>query len=264
MRILLTNDDGIYSPGIHQLAETLAEMGDVYVVAPDRERSATGHGITVYKPILIERMDSLIQSAKAAWAVYGTPADCVKLAVAALLPEPPDLVVSGINRGANLGWDVLYSGTVSAAMEGVIMGVASVAVSLTSHRRDLDYSFAARFTRAVCRQIEKDGPDRETIININVPDVPRPDIKGMRITRLGKRRYQNIFQERRDPRGQTYYWLGGEVVEENQETDSDVVAVGAGFISVTPIHFDLTDYGLIDKYRHTYRDYIDHFQQTDD
>ena len=263
MRILLTNDDGINSPGIHKLAETLAEMGDVYVVAPDRERSATGHGITVYKPILIERVYT-IKSAQAAWAVYGTPADCVKLAIAALLPEKPDLVVSGINRGANLGWDVLYSGTVSAAMEGVIMGVASIAVSLTSHRWDIDYSFAARFTRAVCRQVEKDGPDSETIININVPDLPRPEIKGMRITRLGSRRYQNIFQERKDPRGQTYYWLGGEVVEEDQKTDSDVVSVNEGFISVTPIHFDLTNYDLINKYRDTYRDYIDNFQHTDD
>ncbi len=262
MRILVTNDDGVQSPGLHQLAEALSEMAEIYVAAPDRERSATGHSITVYSPIMIENVDN-IPGVKKAWAIHGTPADCVKLAVAALLPEPPDLVVSGINRGPNLGWDVLYSGTVSAAMEGVIMGVASIAVSLASYQSDLDYSFAARFTRAVCRQVEKDGPDPSTIININVPGIPRSDIKGLRITRLGSRRYQNIFQERKDPRGQTYYWLGGEVVQESQEIDSDVRAVAEGYLSMTPIHFDLTDHDLIKKYRITYRDYIDNIGNRD-
>jgi len=256
MKLLVTNDDGLNSRGLHQLVETLAEMAEIYVVAPDRERSGTGHGITVFEPIMIKRIDSL-NAAQKAWIVYGTPVDCVKLGISALLPEKPDLVVSGINRGPNLGWDVLYSGTVSAAVEGVIMGVPSIAVSLCSYKDTADYSFAARFTRAVCRQLQRDGVDKDTIININVPAIPRPEIKGMRVTRLGSRRYDNIFEERKDPRGNTYFWLGGDVVEEDQEPDSDVAAINEGFISVTPIHFDLTDYRLIEKYRHNYRDFID-------
>ena len=232
-------------------------MAEIYVVAPDRERSGTGHGITVFNPIMIEKVESF-DFAQKAWVVYGTPVDCVKLGISALLPEPPDLVVSGINQGANLGWDVLYSGTVSAAMEGVVMGVPSIAVSLCSFQ-DQDFSFAARFTRAVCRQLERDGADKDTIININVPAIPRSDIKGTRVTRLGKRRYDNVFEERQDPRGNTYFWLGGDVIEEDQEPDSDVVAVQEGFISVTPIHFDLTDYDIINKYRQIYHAYVDHF-----
>lgn len=258
MRLLVTNDDGLNSPGLYKLVETLAKMADIYVVAPDRERSGTGHGITVYDPIMIKRVDS-IEAARMAWVVYGTPADCVKLGLSALLPEPPDLVVSGINKGANLGWDVLYSGTVSAAMEGVIMGVPSIAVSLSSYEDLEDYAFAARFTRAVCRQLERDGTDKDTIININVPAIPRSEIRGVRVTRLGSRRYDNVFEERKDPRGNTYFWLGGEVIDEDQEPDSDVAAVNEGFISVTPIHFDLTDYPLIEKYRRIYHDYVDHF-----
>lgn len=257
MRLLVTNDDGLDSPGLHKLVQTLAEMAEIFVVAPDRERSGTGHGITVFNPIMIKRVDG-VDAAQSAWMVYGTPVDCVKLGISALLPAPPDLVVSGINKGANLGWDVLYSGTVSAAMEGVIMGVPSIAVSLCLEDNAEDYGFAARFTRAVCRQLEKDGFDRDTIININVPGIPRPEIKGMRVTRLGRRQYENVFEERKDPRGNTYFWMGGDVVEEDQEPDSDVTAVKEGFVSLTPIHFDLTDYKLVEKYRRIYHDYVDH------
>ena len=256
MKLLVTNDDGLNAPGLNKLVETLAEMAEIYVVAPDRERSGTGHGITVFEPIMIKRVDG-IEAAQSAWVVYGTPVDCVKLGISALLPAPPDLVVSGINKGANLGWDVLYSGTVSAAMEGVIMGVPSIAVSLCLEDNLEDYGFAARFTRAVCRQLEKDGFDKDTIININVPGIPRPGIKGMRVTRLGRRQYENVFEERKDPRGNTYFWMGGDVVEEDQEPDSDVTAVNEGFVSLTPIHFDLTNYNLVEKYRRIYQDYVD-------
>lgn len=253
---LLTNDDGIYAPGIKALAQVLKDMADIYIAAPDRERSGTGHAITFFHPIMV-RKTRAIEEAKEAWIVEGTPVDCVKLAVSALLPEPPDLVISGINRGPNLGTDVLYSGTVSAAVEGVIMGVPSVAVSLTSYSEDNDYSFAARFTKAVCRQIARDAVAKDTILNINVPALPRDKIKGLRITKLGTRRYENTFEERMDPRGNTYYWLKGDVVDEEQEKDSDVAAVNEGYISLTPIHFDLTDYRLIEEFRKRYRDYID-------
>lgn len=257
MRILVTNDDGLSAPGLHMLVKTLAEMAEIYVVAPDRERSGTGHGITVFEPIMIRRVNDITE-AQCAWIVCGTPVDCVKLGIEALLPHRPDLVVSGINKGANLGWDVLYSGTVSAAMEGVIMGVPSIAVSLCLDGGEEDYSFAARFTRAVCRQMEKDGFDKDTIININVPAIPRSQIKGLRVTRLGRRQYENVFEERKDPRGNTYFWMGGDVLEEDQEPDSDVTAINEGYISLTPIHFDLTNYALVEKYRQIYRDYVDH------
>jgi 5'-nucleotidase len=190
--------------------------------------------------------------------VDGTPVDCVKLGISALLEAKPDLVISGINRGSNLGTDVLYSGTVSAAIEGVIMGVPAVAVSLTSFERDEDYNFAARFTRMVCRQVLKNIAEKDIIVNINIPALPKSEIKGVRITRLGSRRYENEFEERQDPRGNTYYWLGGNVVQETQEKDSDVAAISEGFISITPIHFDLTDYALINRFREMYRTRVNH------
>lgn len=256
MRILLTNDDGLQASGICMLAAALRELGDIYVVAPDRERSGTGHGITVFNPIMVQKLD-MPELAPHVWVVDGTPADCVKLGISALLDSPPDYVVSGINRGPNLGTDVLYSGTVSAAVEGVIMGVPSLAVSLTSYQHGEDYSFAARFTRAVLRRIHQDGIDKDTILNINIPAIPRSEIKGLRITKLGSRKYENIFEERKDPRGRSYFWLAGDVIEEEQEKDSDVTAVNEGYISITPIHFDLTDYRLINKFRERYRDIID-------
>lgn len=255
MRILLTNDDGLDTTGIKVLALALKEMAEIYLVAPDRERSGTGHAITVFDPIRVQKLN-LPELAMSAWLVGGTPVDCVKLAISALLPEPPDLVVSGINHGPNLGTDVLYSGTVSAALEGVIMGVPSIAVSLNSFKPDDDYSFAARFTRAVCRQVIRDGVEKDIILNINVPAIPREQIRGLKITRLGTRRYENAFEERRDPRGNTYFWMGGDVVDEVQEPDSDVAAVNEGYISLTPIHFDLTDYRLINRFRELYRNYV--------
>ena len=255
MRILLTNDDGIHSPGLIALCEELAGIAEVYVVAPDRERSGTGHSITVFNPIKAQK--AKVGMACSAWVIDGTPADCVKLGITALLPEPPDYVVSGINRGANLGTDVLYSGTVSAAVEGVIMGVPAVAVSLTSFDYNEDFSFSARFTRVVLRVVEAKGLARDIILNINIPAIPRKEIKGLRITKLGVRRYDNLFEERKDPRGNAYYWLGGDVIREDQAPDSDVAAIEAGYLSITPIHFDLTDYRLIEDFRRRFKPYID-------
>lgn len=257
MNILLTNDDGLSSRGIQVLAEALQSIAKIWVIAPDSERSGTGHGITVFRPIML-RESKLVSTAQKAWIVDGTPVDCVKLALTRLMPEPPDLVISGINRGANLGTDVLYSGTVSAAVEGVILGVPAVAVSLNSHHDDADFGIAARFTRSVIKRLQLDGIEKDTILNINVPDARWEEIKGLRITRLGRRRYENEFAERRDPRGNLYYWLGGDVIEEDQEPDSDVAAIQDNFISITPIHFDLTDYHLIQQYQEKYREYIDH------
>ncbi|MGE5397949.1 MAG: 5'/3'-nucleotidase SurE [Chitinophagales bacterium] len=262
MRFLLTNDDGWHSKGIQVLAAALKEIADISIVAPDRERSATGHSITVFKPLMVAKIDRP-DLAPEVYTVSGTPVDCVKMAVSTLLKEKPDMVISGINNGPNLGTDVLYSGTVSAAVEGVIMGVPSLAVSLASYKPDEDYEFSARFTRAICRQLINDGIQKDILLNVNIPAIAREQIKALRITRLGKRNYENTFEERKDPRGRHYFWLGGDVVQEDQEPDSDVTAVAEGYISVTPIHFDLTDYRIINEFRNRYHDFINHVPNTD-
>ncbi len=245
MIVLLSNDDGIFAPGLKALAKSLQETGELYIVAPDRERSATGHGITVHRPLLLENVNIPGIKAKA-WAVQGTPADCVKLALEDLLPEPPAMVVAGINQGPNLGTDVLYSGTVSAAIEGTINGFPSLAVSLTSYSKH-DFSTAATITRKIVNLILKTGLPEGTLLNINIPaEKPR----GIRITRLGSRRYVNIFHKRTDPRGRIYYWMAGEPLDlENNSDDTDIRAIKQNFISITPIQLDLTDYRSIDIIR---------------
>ncbi len=247
MRILLTNDDGILASGIQALMEAISEIGEVFIVAPDRERSATGHGITVHQPLRVEVVD--FPQAKG-WAVSGTPADCVKIAVEALLPAKPDLVIAGINLGSNLGTDVLYSGTVSAAIEGVISGIPSLAVSLDSHTLTADFSYAAKFIKKVAPLMTGKGLTPDTLLNINFPNLDEKDVKGVRVTRLGTRRYANVFEARQDPRGRTYYWMGGQVQDEPEsinDPDIDIGAVRQGMVSVTPIHFDLTNYYIIDQ-----------------
>lgn len=255
MRILLTNDDGIYAGGLNCLAGFLGKIAELYVVAPDRERSGTGHSITVFEPIKVVKAS--IPGTREAWIVAGTPVDCVKLALNRLVKDRIDLVVSGINHGPNLGTDVLYSGTVSAAAEGVLLGIPSLAVSLNSWNQDVDFSYAARFTAAVVQTLEKHGWEKETLINVNIPALPPREIKGIRITRLGVRNYHNMFDERQDPRGNTYYWMGGGVVDQEQDPESDVVAVEQGYVSVTPIHLDLTDYRLMEEYRRSFATYLE-------
>lgn len=250
MKILLTNDDGIHAQGLHMLAHELASMFDLYIAAPDRERSGTGHSITVFDPIRV--VSANIACARGSWVIGGTPVDCVKLAVNRLIEEDIDVVVSGINHGPNLGTDVLYSGTVSAAAEGVLLGIPSIAVSLNSHDSEVDCSFAARFTCNFINQLMKRDIERKTLININIPALQANAIKGTRITKLGVRNYDNLFDERKDPRGRTYYWMGGGVIEEEQEQDSDVTAIAEAFVSITPIHLDLTDYKLIEQYRESF------------
>jgi 5'-nucleotidase len=255
VKILLTNDDGINARGIRALVEVLAGTAELYVAAPDRQRSATGHSITVFEPIITKRLE--IKGVKKAWMIKGTPVDCVKLAISRLIDEDLDLVVSGINHGSNLGTDVLYSGTVSAAAEGLIMGVPAIAVSLTTFDQDADFNFAARFTKKFIKTIMRHGMEPTTLINLNIPAISAGNIKGIRITRLGVRNYDNLFDERQDPHGNYYYWMGGGVREEEQEKDSDVLAIEEGYISVTPIHLDLTDYKLIEKYRVLFKKYLD-------
>ncbi|MDI3535392.1 MAG: 5/3-nucleotidase [Thermosediminibacterales bacterium] len=245
MKILVTNDDGIYAEGIKELAITLSKVGEVVIVAPDRERSGTGHAITVHHPLRLEEIKLPNVNLKA-YSVNGTPSDCVKLAVEALLPKKPDIIFSGINRGPNLGTDVIYSGTVSAAVEGAILGIPSVAVSLAAYE-NVKYGIAAEFALKTAKKIIESGLETDTILNINVPSVEKDDIMGVSVTTLGVRRYTNTFEKRIDPRGKVYYWLAGEVIEDNLDINTDVGAVKNNYISITPIHFDLTKFELLEK-----------------
>lgn len=242
--LLLTNDDGIYAEGIQGLARVLLDQGKPYrlsLVAPDRERSAMGHAITMHKPLRVEEIAFFDNPDLQGWAVNGTPSDCVKLALEALLQSPPDLLISGVNRGSNLGTDVLYSGTVSAAVEGLLTEIPSVAVSLTGQGNPSGFDYAARFTAGLIPHLLTDPFWKSTLLNINVPSSVKT-IRGARATRLGSRKYRNAFEKRFDPRGMCYYWLAGELVEEeNEEADSDTRAVREGFVSVTPVHFQLTN-----------------------
>jgi 5'-nucleotidase len=231
--ILVSNDDGIHAPGLTALAAALEKLGEVYVVAPDRERSAVGHALTLHRPL---RVDAI---GPRRFAVNGTPTDCVNLAILGILPVRPDVVVSGINNGSNLGDDVTYSGTVSAAMEGSLLGVPAVAVSLIDASGDADYRPAARTAVAVARLLLRDRQSGVTLVNVNVP---RGEPRGLRMTRLGRRVYSEKVTEERDPRGKLYYWIGAGPPAWEAGEDTDFAAVHAGYVSVTPLHLDLTSY----------------------
>lgn len=245
MNILVTNDDGINAIGIKALVEALKGLGDIYVVAPDSQKSACGHGITIHVPVLVQEVE--FEGAEKAWSVSGTPADCVKLGVCELIKGNVDMVFSGINQGANLGTDVLYSGTVSGAVEGILLGVPSVAVSIDTHIGD-NFNPAKKITRNICKELMDHQLEPETLLNVNVPYIPEEEIKGVEITPLGIREYVDNFSERKDPRGQLYYWYSG-IPKKNgiSDEDTDVMAIEKGYISVTPIHFDLTNYKIIDQ-----------------
>jgi len=243
LRILLTNDDGIFAPGIQALWQELAKIGEITVVAPDSERSATSQAITVHQPIRVDQ-HCFDNERVSGWRIGGTPTDCVKIAVEALLDEKPDIVVSGINQGPNLGTDVLYSGTVSAAIEGALLGIPALAVSLNSWQVS-DFTVAAKFTsNLVLTTLAKTLPPN-TLLNVNVPPLKKEEISGVEVTRLGVIEYENIFEQRKDPRGRSYYWMGGKPVAVDNSEGSDVAALKQGKISVTPIHFDLTNYNIM-------------------
>ena len=233
--ILISNDDGIHSEGIKTLARALKRVGEVFIVAPDRERSAASHSLTLHKPLRVEKIGPN------AYAINGTPTDCINLAVNGILKKRPDLVVSGINKGGNLGDDVTYSGTVSAAMEGTLLGIPSFAISLVSISRDnFDFKNAARFAARLARFTLKNRLPKDTLLNINVPDVD--EIKGYRITKQGKRLYGDAIVEKVDPRGKKYYWIGGDILKWEGGEDTDFKAITSNFISITPVHLDMTNY----------------------
>jgi 5'/3'-nucleotidase len=243
MRFLLTNDDGIYARGLAALYEELSQEADCLIVAPEIEQSAVGHAITISRPLMVR---SAAKGGKfLGCAVYGTPADCVKIGIRELSDQPVDLVVSGINRGANAGINVIYSGTVSAATEAAIMGVPAIAVSLDS-RKDADYTFAAKFARRMTRLLMDSQQLKNIAININVPNLPENEIKGVAVVRQGKGNLIERFEKRVDPRDNTYYWISGESQAGKEAEDTDVGALAAGYITLTPLQYDLTRYDLLD------------------
>lgn len=234
MNILITNDDGIFAPALMRLKESLAPLGRVVIVAPDRDQSATSHSLTLHRPFRIHTHDTDVYS------VDGTPTDCVVTAWYGLLDRPPDLVISGINHGPNMGEDVFYSGTVAAAIEGSIQGASAIAASLVT-RETADFVEPARFIARLARQVVERGLPRRQLLNVNLPHRPWSELRGVRLTRLGSRVYRDTLVKKVDPRGRDYYWIGGEDPVWQELDGTDFHAVHAGWISVTPLRLDLTD-----------------------
>jgi 5'-nucleotidase len=252
VRILVTNDDGVHAEGLLTLKQVLERVGEVVVVAPDRPRSACGHSITLHKPLRV--ISTRLADGTPAYSTSGTPSDCITLAVLGLLRDrPPDVVVSGINHGPNLGWDLTYSGTVSAAMEGAIVGLQSISISVAWRLErmveeeegpapPIDFAPAAHFAAELVQRLAEQPLPAHSMLNVNVP---AGEPHGVEITRQGIRRYPGKVQKRVDPMGRDYYWLGGDAPEDRMEEGTDVNAIAEGRISVTPIQLDLTDYPLL-------------------
>ncbi len=247
MQILVSNDDGVHSEGLLTLARVLRAFGRVVVVAPDRERSAVGHSLTLHKPLRVARIGPDLYS------VNGTPTDCITLAVHSILDETPDLLVSGINRGGNLGDNITYSGTVSAAMEGALLGIPSMAVSLVGDSR-FRYETAASAALHIARRVIRQGLPGDTFLNVNVPNLPSDRIRGLRITRQGRRIFKDPVIEKKDPRGRTYFWIVGEEVVAESDGSSDYEAIDQRYISVTPLHLDLTHHEVLDRISRIFSD----------
>ena len=244
--ILVTNDDGITAPGILALARSLKQIGQVIVVAPSTERSAVGHAITLSDPLRVRSHE--LEEGIQGYAVNGTPADCVKIAYWVLMDARPELVVSGINLGPNTGINTIYSGTVSAATEGAILGVPSFAVSLGTFVNP-DFSYAASFSARFAEKLLSKGLPEGVCLNVNVPACPENEIEGVKITRQGMALYQEEFDQRTDPHGGTYYWLTGQKIDKETSLDVDDGAVAANYVSITPVHYDLTQHEIRNSLR---------------
>ena len=237
MKILLTNDDGIHAPGLFALFRALKSDHELTIVAPESEMSAVGHAITLTLPLRVQEVQK--NGSFYGYAVTGTPADCVKIAVQELLDGPPDIILSGINPGANVGVNILYSGTVSAATEGAFLGVRSAAISLNT-RQNPDFRFAARFSKEIIRFMMDSELKDGTALNVNIPAVPREKIVGVCFARQGTSRFEERFERRSDPRGNMYYWLSGETPIEDGNAEADSIALKENKITITPIHYNLT------------------------
>ena len=240
-RILLSNDDGVTSEGLSALADALSHLGEVYTVAPDRDQSASSHSLTLTRPLRMEKIS------ERKFSVDGTPTDCINLAVNGILKDgKPDLVVSGINTAANMGDDITYSGTVSATMEATLLKIPSIAVSMNA-KKDFVFQTGAHYARLVAELVLQTGLPEDTLLNVNVPNLPLGRVKGIRITRQGKRVYKTPIVEKTDPRGKKYYWIGGDKLDSVRIENSDIESVEDGYVSVTPIKLDMTDYAYMEE-----------------
>lgn len=248
--ILVTNDDGVESPGLLRLKQAVEQVGETVVFAPDHNWSAAGHTKTMHKPLRVTQTE--LDDGSPAYTTNGAPSDCVALALLGILEREPDLVISGINNGPNLGHDITYSGTVAAAMEAVIFGLPAVAVSLDTYEglKPAVLEGAASFAAGVVATVLEHGLPQGHLLNVNVPNRPTNEVAGVAITQLGRRVYQDVLIERSDPRGRPYYWIGGEAPTGVDEQGTDIGAVSQGKISVTPIHLDMTAFDLIDEVEH--------------
>ena len=241
--ILITNDDGITAPGIKNLVEAVKGLGEIIVVAPDKPQSGMGHAITIGVPLRLYKVEGMFDGVEA-WHTSGTPVDCVKLAVDKLLHRKPDLCLSGINHGANHSINVIYSGTMSAAMEASIESIPSIGFSLLDYRIEADFTAARHYVRKIVESLLKTKMDKHLLLNVNFPAVPLEEIKGVKVCRQAYAKYDEDFDERLDPHNKKYYWLTGEFVNFDKGDDTDVWALQNNYVSVVPVQFDLTNYEL--------------------
>ena len=251
MRILVTNDDGISAPGIRNLVEAVQGLGKVIVVAPDKPQSGMGHAITIGQPLRLTKVKFF--GDVEAWSCSGTPVDCVKLAVDKVLHQKPDLCLSGINHGANHSINVIYSGTMSAAVEAAIESIPSIGFSLLDHSIDADFTASIKYARVIVQQMLKSNLDKHTVLNVNFPAVAEDLIKGIKICKQAYAKYEEDFIERNDPNGRLYYWLTGQFVNFDKGTDTDVWALENNYVSIVPVQFDLTNYVLKAKLEETWK-----------
>lgn len=241
--ILVTNDDGITAPGIHSLVRAVKGLGDVVVVAPDKPQSGMGHAITIGVPLRLNKVNDLFEGAEA-WQTNGTPVDCVKLAVDKILHRKPDICLSGINHGANHSINVIYSGTMSAAMEASIESIPSIGFSLLDYSIEADFSAAEYYVHKIVESVMKMKPEKHFLLNVNIPAVPKEVMHGIKVCKQAYAKYDEDFDERLDPHGRKYYWLTGEFKNFDNGEDSDVWALEHNYVSVVPVQFDLTNYKL--------------------
>ena len=240
--ILLTNDDGIAAPGLHALFLAIREIAEVSVVAPESERSAVSHALTIWDPVRAVRYKK--DDEFFGYAIKGMPADCVKMACLTLLEKKPDLIISGINYGSNTGINVLYSGTIAAAAEGMIMGIPSFAMSLTTFK-NADFTYAGKLAQRLAGEVLAHGLPPDTILNVNVPNLPESEIKGIAITKMGRANFDDCYEKRYDPHERPYYWLTGSKVLSDEGDDYDEGAIRNNLVSISPLHFDLTNHDFL-------------------
>jgi 5'-nucleotidase len=246
--ILITNDDGITAPGIRNLVEAVKGLGKIVVVAPDKPQSAMGHAITIGQPLRMNKIE--LFDGVESWQTSGTPVDCIKLAVNKILPRKPDLIVSGINHGSNASINVIYSGTMSAAMEGALEEIPSIGFSLTDFSIDADFSAARKYVRMIVEHVLRDGIPLGVCLNVNIPNVSADLIRGIKVCRQARANWEEEFDERKDPHGKPYYWLTGVFRNYDQGEDTDIWALEQNYVTVVPCEVDLTAHHAIEHYKH--------------